>query len=178
MGIKRILQNRRLSAVKRDQKARFAPSGAISVRTVGLVLYLEDNDQLTLLEKLCWLFFKRGAVCHVCIYIKNKALIKYQPPRKNDWLVLSKEHVNWYGVVRPGLSDAFFKQSFDILINISPKYFFTTSFIAAKAQAKLKIGRYEWPHSPYQLVLGCDQIIKDDDFISLLKKCLAYIKMA
>ncbi|MCL2502241.1 MAG: hypothetical protein FWE30_04140 [Bacteroidales bacterium] len=176
MGFKELLQNRRLLSILSRPKPVFAPSDTL-FRKVGFIVCLNSVEQLKLVDKLCRLFSEQGDSCSVCIYQRNKKLPVPHSWGDNDWLVLDYKHVNWYGLIRPEAADSFVKQSFDLLINLSPEYYFTTSYMAALTKARLKVGRYVRPQTPYHLVLGIEQAVDGDDFVRLLEDSLKCVKL-
>ena len=176
MGIKELLQNKKFSALRNRSNPILAPSDSL-FRKVGLVLCLNSIEQLIMVDRLCRLFSDQGDLCSVCVYHKNNKLIIPNSWGSNEWLVLQPKHVNWYGLILSGIADQFVKQSFDVLINLSSEYFFTTSYIAALTRARLKVGRYTQPRNPYQLILGIEQELDGDDFVKLLYESLKCVKI-
>jgi len=176
MNIKHIIQNRKLSSFKPlEQRGRWRP-GENPLRLVGLILCLEDVSELTLLKELKAFFTGQGATCFTCIYKRNAKMNIPQELIEEDMVVLHRESVNWYGLLRPGYADSFIHVPFDLLVNVSKEYFFTTTYLASAAKATLKIGRYEWPISPYRVVLGAKRSDGDDAFFHLLESSLQLIK--
>ncbi|MCL1974216.1 MAG: hypothetical protein FWG54_05305 [Bacteroidetes bacterium] len=176
MGIKALLQSKKFSVLRNRPKPMLPPSDTL-FRKVGLVLCLSNVEQLKMVDILCRLFADQGDLCSVCIYQKNNKLIIPHSWGANDWLVLQPKHVNWYGLIRTGVADRFVQQPFDLLINLSPEYYFTTSYIAALTRARLKVSRYIQPYSPYQLVLGIEHAVDGDDFVRLLDQSLKHVKL-
>ena len=176
MGIKRILQNRQLSNVSPYKyEGRWRP-GENPLKLVGLILYLEDFTELALLQKVQTFFLGKGVAFRTCIFQKNE---KMEIPEEficHEVLMLNQQSVNWYGLLRPGHAEAFLHESFDLVINLSKKYFFTTTYLASLAKATLKVGREMWPLSPYHVVLGSMQSDDEDAFIHLLDNSLQFIR--
>ena len=176
MGIKRFIQSRKLASVKPfEQTGKWRP-GENPPQLVGLILYLEDVSEIASLQKVHVYFTEMGAVCRTCIYQKN---LRIQIPEElvdKDMLFLNQESVNWYGMVRSGFADSFLGESFDLIINLSKEFYFTTSYLASLSKATLKIGRYEWPSSPYRMVLPTRHPNDDDAFIHLLDSSLQFIR--
>jgi len=176
MGIKRFIQNRKLASAKPFKPTRRWRPGENSLQLAGLILCMDDTAEIELLKKVQKFLTKEGAVCRTCIYQKNT---KTQIPEeliKEGTLLLNQESVNWYGQVRHGHAASFIDESYDLIINLSKNYFFTTTHIAFLSKATLKIGRYEWPLSPYRIVLGTNQNNDINAFIDLLDRNLKIIK--
>ena len=94
-----------------------------------------------------------------------------------ETVLLNHKSVNWYGLVRPGRAELFMHEPFDLIVNMSRSFFFTTSYLALVANATFKVGRYLQPQNPYNLVLGTKLTDDDGAVIELLRKCLRFIKI-
>jgi len=121
-------------------------------------------------------FLKKGAKCRICIYQKNHKLTIPAELINKNVVVLNPKSINWYGMVRPGHVENFVQDPFDLIVNLSQSYFFTTTYLASLARATLKIGRYDWPIASYPIVLGSGQFDDVDAFILLLDDCLQFIR--
>jgi len=177
MGIKELFQNRRFSVLRKRNKPIYASPDSL-FRKVGFVLCLSSLEQLKMVDRLCRLFSDQGDLCSVCIYLKNNKLIIPNSWGSSYWLVLHAKQVNWYGMIRSGVADRFVHQSYDVLINLSPEYCFTTSYIMALTRSRLKVGRYAHPKSPYQLILGIDQELAGEEFVQLLYNSMKRMKLS
>ena len=176
MGIKDVIQNRKLASIKRiKHNGRWRP-GENPLQLVGFILCMEDVSEIIALKKVQSFFTDHGAVCRTCIYLKNEKMEIPEELIDENIILLDRKSVNWYGLLRAGFAEAFIDESFDLMINFSKGYFFTTSYLASVTKASLKIGRYEWPHSSYRIVLNVDQSGDVDVFINLLKSSLQIIK--
>ncbi|MDR2584707.1 MAG: hypothetical protein LBC84_00560 [Prevotellaceae bacterium] len=95
----------------------------------------------------------------------------------SEVVLLGPESVNWYGLVRKGFADAFLKEPFDLILNLSKNYFFTTSYLSSLAKATLKVGRYVRPNAPYRIMLETNQSDDSDAFVHLLEKSLQIVRL-
>ena len=176
MGIKHFIQNRQLASVKLfEQGGRWRP-GENSLRMVGLIVCVNSDADLSLLQKVRTFFMEKGAVCRVCIYQKSKKMVIPEAWMHEDVLWLNQKSANWLGLLRSGCAEAFLADPFDLLINLSEGFFFTTTYLASIANATLKVGRYVCRFSPYRIVLDGGQSLDDDAFIRLLDSTLQIIK--
>jgi len=177
MGFKQVMQNRQLASIKPFVKmVKWNPRES-SPRSVGLILYLEDMSELVLLKKVQTFFTKEGAECRTCIFKKNPKQHISEEWVDKSVVLIDQKSVNWYGMIRPGYIESFVHESFDLVINLSKNYFFTTAYVASLAKASLKVGRYVWPLTSYHLVLGTGQSHNEDDFIHLLDSSLQFIRL-
>ncbi|MCL2727949.1 MAG: hypothetical protein FWD56_06155, partial [Bacteroidales bacterium] len=156
MGIKQIIQNRQLASVKAFKKKGKWRPGETSLRLVGLILCLEDVSELVLLKRVHRLFVKKGAKCRTCIYLKNTKLTVPEELINDNVILLNQKSINWWGMVRPGHVETFIQEPFDLVVNLSKDYFFTTTYLTSLTRATLKIGRYVWPRTAYRVVLGSE----------------------
>jgi len=176
MGIKRVIQDRKLASIgSLKQRGRWRP-GENSLQLVGLILCLEDVSEIKSLKRMQTLFKGMGAVCYSCIYQKNTRIEIPDGLIDEHTVLLDRKSTNWYGLVRPGLADVFLRESFDMVLNLSKEFFFTTTCLASLSKAALKIGRYESPQNPYCIVLEVNQDDNDKAFMVLLNSVLQIIR--
>jgi len=172
-----MIQDRQLSGLSHVAVEKRWLPGENSLQLVGLILCLEDLSELALLKKVQMLFTGKGVACRTCVYQKNDKILIPTELVDHDIVLLNQKSVNWYGLVRSGCADAFLQESFDLIVNLSKKYFFTTAYMASMAKATLKIGRYVRPQSPYRIVLGAKPSDDEDAFVHLLDNSLKFIRL-
>ena len=176
MGIKRIIQNRLLVSAKPfAHKRRWRP-GETPLQLVGLIYYLEDISELGLVKRVQKLFSAQGAVCHTCIYQKDKKMILPEELIDEDMVLLNRDSLNWYGQVRTGCAEFFLHESFDIIVDLSKDFFFPITYLVSMSKATLKIGRFVHPQGPFRLVLGANNPEDEDAFIELLNSSLQFLQ--
>jgi len=176
MGIKRFIQNRKLAFAKPFKPTRRWSPGENSLQLAGLILCVDDTHEIELLKKVRSYLTAKGVVCRTCIYRKNTKVLIPEELINDGTLLLNQESVNWYGQVRLGCASSFIDESYDLVINLSKHFYFTTTHLASLSKATLKIGRYVWPQSPYSIVLGANQNYDIEAFIDLLDRNLQIIK--
>ena len=176
MGLKGIIQNSLLRSAKRlEQKAK-GHSREVSLRLVGLVIYLDDVTELDSLTMVKTLFTQKGAACFSCIFLKDKKMVIPEEFLDERTIMLDSNSLNWVGVVHPNLTEYFLQEAFDLIINLSKDFFFPTSYLASLAKAGIKVGRYVHPLSSYRLVLAANEPCNNEGFIHLLDSSLQFIK--
>jgi len=176
MGINHVIQKRLLTSAKSFVPKDGWRPGETPLRMVGLILCLEDSSELDLIKRVKKLFTDQGAACHICIFRKDQKLVIPEEVIDDDTILLSSDSINWYGAVRPGCAEFLVHESFDLMLNLSKEYFFSTSYLAALTNATIKIGRYIHPHSSYRLVLGTNDHDNSDAFFELLERCLHFVR--
>jgi hypothetical protein len=175
MGLKRFIQKRLLASAKPFAQKRKWRLGTNPPQLVGMILYMEDTSELVSLKRIRSHFFEQGIACSTCIYKKNKKMTIPEELIEEDMVILDQDSVNWYGMARQGRAESFIWESFDLLIDMSKEFFFTTAYIASRTRATLKIGRGAWPRHPFRIVLGAKPTDSGDEVVNLLFSCLQFI---
>lgn len=87
-----------------------------------------------------------------------------------------RKNLNWYQIPKHDDIENFLRLPFHILLNLAPADLWPMHYIAARAQAKFKIGPLWHPLKVYQLMLSDQNDLNLDDTIAHIKKLLSTIQ--
>lgn len=175
------IKRRAYKSLKKDlSKKRFKHETVpfAAANTIALLIHPRNNDDLNKLLGLSIELEAIGKKINNLVYISTKKKQDIQK-MKTDFPVinfLTGKDINWLDKPSGKSVDGFLKKEFDVLIDLSQKENFITTYLSAKSKARFRVGRYfEQETIGYDFML--DQKSGDlDDFIKQLKHYLTIIR--
>ncbi len=149
-----------------------------SANSVVLLLHPRNNDDMNKLLGLIIEFDARGQKTSNMVYIPTKKKLEVEKAKADYPLInfVTGRDISWLDKPSGKSIDAFLKKEFDVLIDLSQKENFITTYMSAKSKARFRIGKYfEQETIGYDFML--DQKSTDlEEFIKQLKHYLSIIK--
>lgn len=165
MFFKQTLQKRLISRLTKERKVKFISFS--DARRVGFIFQNNIDGNFEEIEKfIAFLLEKHITFYGIAIFnIKQKNKTSF----KNERVIqLESVDLKYSGVPKSHKIANFIKNEFDILIDFTPEYNFTSHYLSVISKAQFKIGRYSFENTPYDFVLEQSENKNIDDFMKRL----------
>ncbi|MDR0725343.1 MAG: hypothetical protein LBF59_04960 [Prevotellaceae bacterium] len=164
--IKNILKNECLKSVTiRAKKRREVAYNFETAKTMG-VIYPFDVGMSTILDALNDIAQRYDIEIVFLIYFPQEKLPVGISENSPSRIFFSDNECNWFGKPKTAAIYSFINTKFNILIDLSSKFWFPLQYITISSHADFKIGRIsEETNNPYNFVLSgsasAERFIKD-----------------
>lgn len=175
------LKNRAYKSLKKDiAKKRFKHETVnfADAQTIVLLLHPRNNDDLNKLLGLMIELDSKGKKVANLVYIPTKKKQEIEKAKADYPLInfITGREINWFDKPSGKDVESLLKKEFDILIDLSQKENFITTYISAKSKARFRVAKYfERETIGYDFMI--DQKTGDlDDFTKQLTHYLNIIR--
>jgi len=170
MLFKKRLQNR---AVKRLKKR--APSNFMPIGNAHRVAFILESDEEGIEESVDYLvkeLIDRGIKwIGMVVERHNKRSVDFS--HRGDFIIIRNTDLTYYGLPKSIDKIEQLNEKFDILIDISANYEFTTHYISRYIDATFKVGRYSSESdSAYDFIAKA----ADDNPLQYIKQVIHYLE--
>ena len=141
------IKNRAYKSLKKDiAKKRFKHETVnfADATSVALLLHPRNNDDLNKLLGLMIELDSKGKKVSNLVYIATKKKIEVDKAKADYPLInfITGKEINWFDKPSGKEVDSMLKKEYDLLIDLSQKENFITTYIAAKSKARFRVGKY------------------------------------
>jgi len=140
------------------------------VRSICYLLPLPQNDVLGTIRELNIVAKENGIELYGLAVSTSKET--REPIVSAGVTFLTRDDFNFYGLPAPGKARQFTSISYDLLIDFSLDYDFSTDYLLRVTDARFKVGRANYNDNPYDLIV---EVENRGDNIAFIKSIFKYI---
>ncbi|MDR0604835.1 MAG: hypothetical protein LBG80_11075 [Bacteroidales bacterium] len=144
----KCLKNAAVYAKKRQESAY----NFETAKTMGVIYPFNINMDATL-NALAYITQKYDIEAVFMIYFPQDKLPEDMGENSPSRIFFSDNECNWFGKPKTAAINSFVNTKFNILIDLSAKFWFPLQYIAVSSHADFKIGRINQVNNPYNFVL-------------------------
>ena len=169
MFFKKKMQNRVIERLAKRLSSEFVPFD--SARKVIFLLESDTENVELAADYLTDLLKKRGVEwIGIVVERANKKSVDFS--QKEGYIIIRHKDLTYFGL--PSGVDKMdeIKNRYDILIDLSEQYDFTSFYISLLIDARFKVGRYSGESSPYDFIAQAE----DSSSIQYIKQVVRYLE--
>ncbi len=169
MFFKKKMQNRVIERLAKRLSSEFMPIG--SARKV-IFLIESDTENVELAADYLTDLLKKRGIEWVGIVVERANKKSMDFSEKEGYIIVRHKDLSYFGLPRGLDKMDEIKNRYDILIDFSEQYDFTSLYISLVIDAKFKVGRYSGDDSPYDFVARAE----DNSSLQYIKQVVHYLE--